>query len=722
MNFVSSTKALFLFMILSGLVYVPAMAQSPTDMGGALGNQAIGNYGSKGGLNTNLFNPLMSASTPLKTLDGSAQGDARLLCPSSSRFMEILVQPGPSGDIQTLLVSQDTDFDGVLDYSYQAPLLISGVCANGVISCDAGLWSHCATYRWIADHTGRASLQETLINNLASCFCINNSCGTNLAFNDMVIKTIGGGIVAAVHQQNARYVVSDVRVDGMVAQYFGQDSMRCNIVEASSIDAEKYFFDPSSLRADVDAAVTGQAGDPESLYSLLANTGQSVNAEVKSCSATRVFYMGWTDEGDCSPTEYIDDRCTDLDNDPGCSLRDEQVDGVRTFERFNPTGLIPLPSTRDILETKRASCDYSCPGNMNAPCYGDPPTCTIGGVSQHCTISRPINHIGVTCGSGLTGSADGSNVLRLNCATIEFMPGLSVTGGGHTSPFSEDDPSCAGGYAWAVNYEDRACFGWPCVSLCVTDLKISSLYGYWGPDQTASVGGFRTYNVSEQAGNTLIINSRIAHCSKPNHQADTMAAWVFSVNHCPLRGTTGTVSGCSGNPSECAKTCTGRAARDWWKKDRTYVCTASGYDFSDAKQRVSSIKESVTDNTSSIYYRDYRKNDDGQWIYEDRTYDMTGTYRPAVDTCQKACKTRKRVEDTQTNVTAMKGDYLESTTSYNFFYRQCGSTGCPLGEGEEVVLDCQCINEFAEAAVIMQSLRQAGRDMICSSGEKGGLR
>jgi hypothetical protein len=71
------------------------MAQSPVDAAGSLGNQAIGKYGSKEGLNTNLFDPLMSASTPLSTLDGSQQGQARLSCPSSQRFMEIFLQPGP---------------------------------------------------------------------------------------------------------------------------------------------------------------------------------------------------------------------------------------------------------------------------------------------------------------------------------------------------------------------------------------------------------------------------------------------------------------------------------------------------------------------------------------------------------------------------------------------------------------------------------------------------
>ena len=42
-----------------------------------------------------------------------------------------------------------------------------------------------------------------------------------------------------------------------------------------------------------------------------------------------------------------------------------------------------------------------------------------------------------------------------------------------------------------------------------------------------------------------------------------------------------------------------------------------------------------------------------------------------------------------------------------------------LSPWEQIVKDCQCINEFAEAAVIMQSLRQAGKDLICTSGQKG---
>jgi hypothetical protein len=43
---------------------------------------------------------------------------------------------------------------------------------------------------------------------------------------------------------------------------------------------------------------------------------------------------------------------------------------------------------------------------------------------------------------------------------------------------------------------------------------------------------------------------------------------------------------------------------------------------------------------------------------------------------------------------------------------------CPAGDGEEIITDCQCVNEFAEAAAIMQTLRLGAQDMICSDGTK----
>ncbi len=44
------------------------------------------------------------------------------------------------------------------------------------------------------------------------------------------------------------------------------------------------------------------------------------------------------------------------------------------------------------------------------------------------------------------------------------------------------------------------------------------------------------------------------------------------------------------------------------------------------------------------------------------------------------------------------------------------------GDDEEMLKDCQCVNEFAEAALVMQSLRMGGQDLVCSSGAGRPLR
>ncbi len=76
---------------------------------------------------------------------------------------------------------------------------------------------------------------------------------------------------------------------------------------------------------------------------------------------------------------------------------------------------------------------------------------------------------------------------------------------------------------------------------------------------------------------------------------------------------------------------------------------------------------------------------------------------------------------TETNVTTTKAGFHTNSQSYEFYYKACEGSVCPLVEGEDLVKDCQCINEFADASVIMQTLRLGGRDFICSSGTKSAL-
>jgi hypothetical protein len=85
---------------------------------------------------------------------------AQLTETSSDAFLEVLIQPGPAGDIGTLTVRQDTDFDNAMDASYTSPVIASGVCANGIISCYPGTWYNCRFYRWQANPDSSVYLSE----------------------------------------------------------------------------------------------------------------------------------------------------------------------------------------------------------------------------------------------------------------------------------------------------------------------------------------------------------------------------------------------------------------------------------------------------------------------------------------------------------------------------------------------------------------------------------
>lgn len=65
------------------------------------------------------------------------------------------------------------------------------------------------------------------------------------------------------------------------------------------------------------------------------------------------------------------------------------------------------------------------------------------------------------------------------------------------------------------------------------------------------------------------------------------------------------------------------------------------------------------------------------------------------------------------------GAKQNTPTGYDTFYHSCGSENvCPLGAGEELVSACGCLDDFPEAAVMMQSLRLGGADLVCTASRR----
>ena len=54
-------------------------------------------------------------------------------------------------------------------------------------------------------------------------------------------------------------------------------------------------------------------------------------------------------------------------------------------------------------------------------------------------------------------------------------------------------------------------------------------------------------------------------------------------------------------------------------------------------------------------------------------------------------------------------------------YRKCTGPSnniCQLGANETLITACSCMNEFGTASTMMQSLRQAAQDLICTTGDQ----
>src|SRR3546814_1861146 len=66
-------------------------------------------------------------------------------------FRSVVVQPSGTWYLGRVSIARDTDLDGTVDATSNLPVPVSGICANGVVSCQPGSWNGCSFYRWDVD-------------------------------------------------------------------------------------------------------------------------------------------------------------------------------------------------------------------------------------------------------------------------------------------------------------------------------------------------------------------------------------------------------------------------------------------------------------------------------------------------------------------------------------------------------------------------------------------
>jgi hypothetical protein len=158
--------------------------------------------------------------------------------------------------------------------------------------------------------------------------------------------------------------------------------------------------------------------------------------------------------------------------------------------------------------------------------------------------------------------------------------------------------------------------------------------------------------------------------------------------------------------------CTLSLTRDFFERDRQYRCVS---DNGTAPEPDLSRGAYIIDHSTETVLADQTKQADGTVATTTTAFSMPA--EPSVAACEAICKTRAAVTNTAAAPAGVTGAQQNDPSGWNIFYHACGADNvCPAGPGEAIVSACGCLDEFPEAAVMMQSVRLAGSDLTCDAG------
>lgn len=610
------------------LTQVFAEQNDPTNAAKNIHSQYREKAGSESSLKKNFINPLLGGDK-LYSIDRTQSGDVQLVCPGSKEFLTVLIKPKSTGDFDADIY-WDSDLDGRMDKALTVNN-ISGICANGYISCSPGTWANCQNYSFeLQDNLLR--IKEIYRTELTGCFCINQSCGSNLVWNNLayVLKLFSGAVVSAFQTADSRYAISNSQIDGTAIYFYGQRAKDCQTVSggSGSLYPEQYFKRPAGILSTVENLVFTQSQDPNSYYNMLLNLGQNTPSQLRSCVIKRNVY---------SDIAYKYKPCSEF-----------------TGGTFNFVG------------------GWDANGESKQ-CYYDRNSCYM--LSGHDTswdicYSRIVNH--------------GNLLYFINSS---FLAGTELT----AVQIDNIGVSTMGNYSGCFGAADDSYDVW---------LYVSATCRYLGCQVNEGIDDHCT-DLANNNG-----------CSLYNEFVDNVQTimngtktGLVPLKQCLTLCAEGTCSEC--NQVRCY---------NWISIRREYICTDQPIDLSSAKRRLQTIVPSVNykESEGKIIYSDTRLQNN-QWITETNLQIIVGG-EAVSDSCEKAC--RVKITDPPTNVGLGDPISLErkEKTTQIYFYRTCQDNTCPVQEGEVVDIECKCMDDFGAASTMLQTLRLAGQDMICTSG------
>lgn len=625
--------------------------------------------GSKSALTTNFIHPLNS-SDKLKTFDGKQQFDFQLAgCKASSAFLEMNTQPQPNGKIRILTIKQDSSMDGKYDYLVQPNLDVDLVCANGFSTCsNIDDFSTCESYVWESNNK-KVSISRTGMGSLGGCYCISGRCGQNLAWRNLktVVKDLSSGAARSLTKENPFFTVGAVQINGTLGVVRGGTGS-CSASDISDLtDAPSktellaYSSNPNKLKADG----KGRMGS-STLFGLINEGSLNANetAEYRGCTITRTPQLEAESisdiivlDGGEGGVRTCGEECIEI-------VLGKQGDnywaGSGKDFYFHTGFYLKKPERVKSAQLSYAAFDDWIQVAINAEYFW----------------SGPYNNWNYSTPEGVV---PGKHELS---TSWKYSPNVS---------FMDYIPDQAG----HIRFNAR---------VNVTGNGEGYLYGRMDVDLDCKdknddviADGCAAYREDED-------------CVVDNEEVDG----VMTISNGVITG----LAPIAQSRTYTTESCNTKLQRPWFKKKRTYRCKSQNdFDLRHMRERSKHIKDSTT-NTD---YQDITFNSDGSRNYSSGTLNFDGI--PSTASCTSVCKVRKEVAVSTTLQGTKDQNKVNRTDQFEVSYKECyipvgeGENKCDLEDGEALVTPCQCQNAFAEATGMMQVMRLAGQDMICSSGD-----
>lgn len=633
----------------STLLLLPTVLQAQTveERAPAAASASRARTGSSEVLLESYVTPAMSGKA-VTTIDGSQSFTPAIACQKSANLLEVLIQPATTGDIGMVRISRDKDMDGAFDTTSSLPVPVSGICANGILSCDPGTWANCRAFRWDVDGAQDLKLTEVQMPELAGCYCINTSCGSNLVFGNLptVLKDLGGGMVGALTTAFPAIGVTEARINGPVIDYVGALTSACT--GSGTVSETAYRSNPTAIGDD---ALTRSSTDSvfQTLKGSVAGTGK---AEVtRSCTISREIAVKSWDFDDVVSVSGAVQSVTSC----GANCRRYRIGGDGTCGDTPPifSALFDVHEPARLVSARimEMGADDWVQGRVNGEIVGSAgkrPWLTEGLPSGECRISENAWYDRTVI--------DVTEPLKAGTATIAAR----VRAGG------------------------------------------GSRQGYVDVEIEVQTG----CEVSERVIDLCAANAADDKCRLHNETVDEVDTVVNGVGTGlrPLPKTRLFGTGA----------CAFQFARDFFTRERQYRCIV---DSAALPEPDLSRGAWIIDHSTKTLLADRRTAADGTVSTSTRPFNLPD--RGSVPTCEAICKTRAPRVNTDAAPAGVVGARQNDPAGYDTFYHACDSANaCPAGAGEEIITPCGCLDDFPEAVVMMQTVRLAGTDMVCTSTER----